>query len=62
MYSCPEAPPEAFPPISHKHDQPKEIRVRFARAEDWNGIKVGIQDIKIFPKILTLKIDALNGL
>lgn len=26
MYSCPEAPPEAFPPISHKHDQPKERR------------------------------------
>jgi len=26
MYSCSEAPPEAFPPISHKHEKPKERR------------------------------------
>lgn len=26
MYSCTEAPPEAFPPISHKHEKPKERR------------------------------------
>ena len=26
MYSCSKAPPEAFPPISHKHEKPKERR------------------------------------
>ncbi|WP_165068091.1 hypothetical protein [Desulfovibrio sp. ZJ200] len=26
MYSCPEAPPKAFPLISHKHEKPKERR------------------------------------
>lgn len=26
MYSCPKAPPEAFPPISHKPEKPKERR------------------------------------
>ena len=26
MYSCSEDPPEAFPPISHKHEKPKERR------------------------------------
>ena len=27
LYSCSEAPPEAFPPISHKHGSPKERRL-----------------------------------
>ncbi len=51
MYSCPEAPPEAFPPISHKHEKPKERR-RGQGREAPEGL--GLDHVAAFGNVLWL--------